>query len=188
LAVNYIVNSECNAKRTLGDGDHLKGTVHILELLKARDRAAAIRDMAMRNEQSPEGLSLIVRTVNADGSTAEKSVTYEDLVSQASGLEPYISECSGCAGNFLSKPFGCFGVLNFPVRRGSEEWLMSRLQPITAIGGQLIMAAMQDFGYSGEQVKNMRAAGLFESPKPVKKAFKTALENRESLKVIILNQ
>ncbi len=62
MAVNYIVHSECDAKRTPGDGDHLKGTVHILALLKARDRAAA-----MRNEQSPEGLSLIVRTVNADG-------------------------------------------------------------------------------------------------------------------------
>ncbi len=173
MAVNYIVNSECNAKRALGDGDHLKGTVHILALLKARDRAAALRDMATRDGRSPEGMAVIVRTVNADGSTAEKSVTYEDLLSQASGLEPYTSACSGCQANFLSKPFGCFGVLNFPVCRGSEEWLMSRLQPITTIGGQLIMAAVKDFRYTGESIKTMRAAGLFESSKPIKRAFKT---------------
>ena len=42
MAINYIVHSECSAKRALGEGDHLKGTVHILELLKARGRAASV--------------------------------------------------------------------------------------------------------------------------------------------------
>jgi hypothetical protein len=178
MAINYIVHYSCNPKKALGSGDIAKGTERILALLKARDRAAVLRDMAIRDGRSPEGMLAAVRSENVDGTSVETSVTYDELLAQASALDPHASQCSNCRANFLSSPFGCFGVLNYPVRRRSEKWLMSRLQPIATIGGQLLMAAVKELHYTGEPIENMRAAGLFESPHPKKKVFKFGLFSR----------
>ncbi len=78
MAVDYILHYPCEPKKTLGEGDILKGTEQILEALKARNRAEAIAEMARRDGQSPQGKAVTLRLAMADGTVKDTRVTYFD--------------------------------------------------------------------------------------------------------------
>lgn len=181
MAVDWVLNLPCQPKETLGDGDFLGGTDALLACLKAGNRAANIADMARRTGDTPEGKAIVVRVVRADGDVEEQEVTYDDLVAQARQLDPLAPACDGCPANVLGRPFGCIGVVNYPIPAAVEQWLAGRLQPSSAVGGKLFLAAISDFGYTGQPIQQFRAGGLFELGQPVKKKLKGGLFSSQSV-------
>src|SRR5262249_24189258 len=156
----------CPPKETLGAGDFLAGTDCLLECLKARSRAEAIAAIAQRKGESPAGKSITIRLAHADGQVTDRQVSYEDLVREAQQLTVHGVGCAGGPANVLGKPFGCIGVVNYPIRKAAEQWLLSRLQPTSTVGGKLFLAAIGDFGYTGQPLQRFRQAGLFEAKQP----------------------
>jgi hypothetical protein len=141
----------------------------LLACLKAGNRAAAIAEMARQHGDTPRGKSIVVRAAHADGEVEDRQVSYDDLVAESRRLDPLAPACAGCPANALNRPFGCIGVINYPIPRAVEEWLAGRLQPSTAVGGKLLLAAIRDFGYTGEPIEQFREGRLFEPAQPVRK-------------------
>ena len=181
MAVDWILNLPCQPKEALGNGDLLVGTDTLLACLKAGNRAAAVADMARQNGDSPEGTSIVVRVARADGEVEDQEVCYDDLVAQNRQLDPLAPACEGCPGNVLGRPFGCIGVVNYPIPATVEQWLVDRLQPSTVVGGKLFLAAIRDFGYTGQPIQQFREGGLFELARPIKKKLKGGLFSSESV-------
>src|SRR5262249_45138414 len=119
---------------------------------------------ARKGGRSPEGMTLTVQLWNAVKKTTEnREVPYEELVREGERLTPHEAACASCPANFRGTPFGCFGWVNYPVPREAEEWLLGRLEPSTNLGGKLFLRAIDDFGYTGDPIRRLRAGGLFES-------------------------
>jgi hypothetical protein len=169
MAVDYILLYLCAPKEQLGDGDPNLGTDRILEALKARTRANVLADMARRDGKDPHGQTITLRTVGPNREPIDVKQTYEELRAESDKLLPFEADCVGCPANVMGKPFGCVGVVNYPIPRTAEEWLMARLQTDAEFGGKLLQAMIRDFNYTGEPIQGFRTAGLFESKSPVQR-------------------
>ena len=169
MATDYVLHLACQPKLDLGSGDAIKGSAELLQLLKARNQAALIEDTAKRQGSSPSSISVSVRLVGPDRSPVEKDVTYDQLVAQIAPLAAHAGACAGCPANLFAQPFGCYGIVPYPITLAAEAWLMDRVQPTSMVGGFLCNRAVQDFGYLGEPIREMRAAGLLESQSAVSK-------------------
>ncbi len=168
MGADFIVDYPCPPKDALGGDDRRAGTQQILERLRSRNRAEAIRTVAEKKGESPAGRKIVLRLWNAVADkTVDREVTFEELAAHGRELAPFEAECVGCPANFRNNSFGCFGFLRYPVERRSEEWLMGRLQPEGPLGAVLCLKGMKDFGYDGGPVARMRKAGLFASPEPI---------------------
>jgi hypothetical protein len=181
MAVDWVLHYSCPPKEALGGGDPLAGTERLLDCIKAGNRAAAIADIARRAGDDPRGKPIVVQVRRADGEVEERETSYDELMSEAQELRPHEAACRGCPANVLGRPFGCVGAINYPIRRAAEEWLAGRLQPASAVGGKLFLAAVRDFGYTGEPLRQFRAGGLFEADRPVRKVLKRGLFSSESV-------
>lgn len=181
MAVDWVLNLPCRPKEALGHGNFVAGTDALLACLKAANRAAAIADIARRNGDAPEGKSIVVRVAKPGGKVEDQKVSYEDLVAQGRQLDPLAPACDGCQANLRGIPFGCFGVINYPIPAAVEQWLAGMLQPSSAVGGKLFLAAIRDFEYTGKPIQGFREGGLFESPHPVKRKLKGGLFSSQSM-------
>jgi hypothetical protein len=167
MAADFVIQHPCNPKAALGGGDQLIGAEKLLERIKAGHRAAAIRSIKEKAGERPEGTTVTVRLWNVNGHTEDREITYEELVALRGELDPHEADCADCPANCRGEPFSCVFVLNYPIRRTSETWLMDRLQPGTTVGGQFCLRALRDFNYTGEPIQRMRAGGLFASSRPI---------------------
>ncbi len=167
MAADFVIQYPCNPKAALGGGDQLIGAEMLLERIKAGHRADAIRSIKKQAGERPEGTTITVRLWNVNGQTEDREITYEELVALHGELDPHEADCASCPANCRGEPFSCVFVLNYPIRRTSETWLMERLQPGTTVGGQFCLRALRDFNYTGEPIQRMRAGGLFASSRPI---------------------
>lgn len=169
MAADYTIHLECQPKIDLGNGQAIRGTAAILERSKARNQAAHLADSARKQGRSPAGMELIHRFLGPDGRVVDTQVTYESLVEKAAPLLAHEPACAHCPANLFETPFGCFGVVPYPISLAAEEWLMSRVQPTSMVGGFLCRRSIDDFGYDGEPIRRLRERGLMESTKAVEK-------------------
>lgn len=71
MALDFVVDSECEIKRHFGDADALAGTERILALLKARNRVAAVEAAARRRSgNSRESGTRLHRAISGSWSAA----------------------------------------------------------------------------------------------------------------------
>lgn len=166
MAIDFIVNRECEPKRSFGNGDSERGTPVLLDALKAKSRADMIRELASREGRDVDSMQVTVNLATPDG-VESKPVTYRGLMQVAASLEQHSSSCVECPANVSQQPFGCFGVVNYPVAAEAERWLFGRLQQPGLVGAELFQGAVGDLGMKGKAVGQMRAAGMFELQKPL---------------------
>jgi hypothetical protein len=167
MAVDYILHLECDAKRELGSGDPVQGSLAMLEMLKARFCAEIGREQAEEEGLDPDKLSITLHDVDPDGEEHEKEVTIRELEEEAAPLQAHEAKCAGCPANFVDSPFGCVSVLHYPIAPEQEEWLMERLQPIDTLGGRLFADFIREFDVTGEIVDEMREGGFLDAEEPV---------------------
>lgn len=167
MALDWILDLGCSPKKTLGGGDHEQGTDALLARLKARSRAAALAEAAERNGDVPEDQSVRVQVTGPGGAAEERLVSYRDLLTEASELEGLEHECRRCPANVRERPFGCIGAMSYPVSASAEQWLAERIQPASTIGGDILLKAIADLGYTGESIQSFREQGMFERHEPL---------------------
>jgi hypothetical protein len=175
MGADYILHRSCQVKQTLGDGDDVAGTVEMLRLFKAGNMARYLEQQAREEGKSPEETSVVRQERNAaTGEIVNRPLTYVDLKQQHERLTQLAPHCSGCPACVLSRTFGCYGALRYPIRARSEEWLMERLQPADSPGGYLCLKAVADLGYDGEPIQRWRdsdVVDIFELKRPIERAL-----------------
>jgi len=153
MPIWWAVNCSCAAKRALT-------AQGVLDALKARGFAEEAID-AYRREKPEVPLEEITfrwATVTPEGTTTE-DVRAIDLLARAEALDPYRADCRACPANVMHEPFGCHGVVNYPLSAAGELWLVGQL-PASERSPLLRIAldAVRDFGY-GQHFRRLRDAG-----------------------------
>jgi len=163
MAVDFVVKLECDAKRALGGGDTGKGTLDIVRRLKARNQAKAIEQVAEEEGSDPKSLSVTI-AVTRDGETEEREVSYDELLAEAAPLQAHAAGCADCPANVLGEnhPYGCVGSVGYPISPDAERWLMERVAGASKEAHEIMLSAIDDFGYDGEPVQEMRERGMLE--------------------------
>jgi hypothetical protein len=172
MAVDYCVALDCDPKLHFGNGNCFAGSADILERLKSRDRGAVLVQLATQKGEDAAGLRITLRVPDRNGNPVQKEVSLAELQAEAKPLEAQSAACSACPANFLGKPYGCFGVVNYPIPAAAEKWLLGRVQPFGTVGANLCLDFMSEFGVSGDPIRQMREGGFFENPKAQKITFK----------------
>jgi hypothetical protein len=116
-----------------------------------------------------------------DGRQISKQVTLAELESESASLETQAAACAGCAANFLNKPYGCFGCINYPIPESAERWLMSRVQPPGTLGADLCLEFMTELKVKGESIRQMRREGLLNATSGERLTLKKGFLSRQSL-------
>jgi hypothetical protein len=188
VGVDYIVDLPCTPKSDLS-------LPTLIGLIKGRNQANAVLTLARREgDQSPPAAVEFGRSRQTSDRMTIETVSAGALLDQAAKLQPYEPSCAGCPANVLREPFGCYGSLAYPIPAGVERWLMDRLpQSLESTAGGLLQAGIEDFGYDGATIADMRRhRGLFfERAEPARRAWRTgflrswALSSNQLLEMMI---
>jgi hypothetical protein len=161
MGADVIVHLVCEAKRVLGGGDPIKGTLEIVQMLKARSRAVYVGQRA-REEGIPlaeASVTVIQRTADGD---EEVSWLVVDMLAEAIPLESHKDGCATCTANVKNEPYGCVLYVGYAVPISSERWVMDQLEVAGDLGWSLCTGALREFGYDGAPIVDFREQGLFE--------------------------
>jgi hypothetical protein len=181
MAIDYCVELECEPKRQLGQNDCREGATRLLELLKSRNRAAMLRQMAQKSGQDPQQLKVTLNVPDREGKPIRKEVTLAELEGEARILETLGTACAGCPVNLVGQLFGCFGAVHYPIPAAAERWLLGRVQPPGSAGAWLCLEYLTSFGLTGESIRNLRKTGFFEARAGSQVALEKGLFKRRSL-------
>jgi hypothetical protein len=181
MAIDYSVVFECEPKRYFGQGDCGQGTLSILEALKSKNRAAALRQMVEQAGKDPATAVVKLHVHDQDGNPIEKQATLADLEAHGRMLAQKGVLCTACPANFLGQPYGCCGAINYPIPETGETWLLSRLQPFGTIGAQMCLDFLKQFKVTGESVLKLRQSDFFESKTTPSVALKKSLFSKISV-------
>lgn len=154
MGIDFVLDHPCGPKQALGsDG--------LIALVKAKSRAEAVLQMVRErgDERAAAEIELEVMLQTPDG-VEQQSVTVQQLIDQATPLEPLRPQCAGCAVNGDSPGFGCYRSIAYPIAEAAETWLLGLLpDDLDTTAGQLLVRAIDDFEWTGQHAAEMRAQG-----------------------------
>lgn len=165
MGADYVIHYACEPKNALTlDG--------LLARLKGRERAAAIIDLYReRGDARPAthmGFEMVRRL--PDGSEEREVLVVQDLLDAAEALRDWEPVCAQCPANRTGVPFGCVGVINYPISIRAERWLLDQLPDSEhPLPYMLLQRAVFEMGYTGENAAALRAQTgvFFESAEPL---------------------
>jgi len=163
MAIDYAITLACEPRRHFGSGNVEHGTIELLEKLKARDRASAIREFARAKGIDLSGQKVTMNVHDREGNPVQKQVTIAELELEARDLDSQAAACVGCPANVLGQAYGCYAAIHYPISAAGEAWLISRVQPPGTLGAIMCADYLSEFGVTGERAKQLRQAGNFES-------------------------
>ncbi|NWG15215.1 MAG: hypothetical protein HXY41_01145 [Chloroflexi bacterium] len=154
MAIDYTIDYQCFPKQKLS-------TPGILERIKGRARAQAVIDLFRKNGDlrpaAEIGFEMTRRT--PDGSQETRVVMVQELLEAALELKPLAHYCTGCPANNFSEPFGCYGLIEYPISGAAELWLLNRLPlPEEPLPWLLLRRAIEDANDDAAEVNAMRGA------------------------------
>ncbi len=153
MAIDYIINYNCAAKKELGNDA-------IIYLMKSKTRAEALlqrfMDQGMRREEALN-TQFGIQTVQPSGGSAMEMVTVGSLFKQAELLEDHRDTCTDCPAS-AGTPFSCYQVINYPISEVAEEWLAKLAAKAIASGmpNSILIQFILDQKISGESFSKMR--------------------------------
>jgi hypothetical protein len=122
LSIDYVIDYVCEPKRQLS-------TMGILARLKARERATRVirlfRDNGDMRPPSEMGFEMARNT--PQGEEEVQVVNVQTMLDESAQLDPLTHHCAGCPANHTGQPFGCYGVVNYPINKAGELWLLKQL-------------------------------------------------------------
>lgn len=175
MAIDYVVNYLCEPKDQLT-------TQGILARLKGRDQARRIiklyRDAG--DDRPPSEMGFELTRSAADGTEETETVRVSQILEASAQLDPLASHCEGCPANLRDEPFGCFGVINYPLSDHAERWLLLQLPlPEQApLIWTLLQQNLRDLNARSKQVQDIRESGTY---------FESALNPRRKLGEIAIS-
>lgn len=163
MGIDYVLHRACAAK------EHL-GVERLVELCKSRSRAdAVVAMMRSRGDQRPPADITITVSVQTPEGATDRQVSVQELLDEVAPLEAERAGCATCPADRGAGGFGCYRSIPYPIPDAAEAWLMSRLpRSLATTAGQLLVRALEDFGWDGEHAAGMRADDdtFFESRVP----------------------
>lgn len=153
MAIDYLVNYSCKAKKELGD----QGIIH---LQKAKHRAEALlkrfMDQGMGEEEAMNA-QFGIQTIKPDGAGGLEMVTVRSLFKQSELLEDHREACLDCPAGGGSA-FGCYQSINYPISEVAEEWLGKMAAKAISAGmpNSILIQFILDQNVKGEAFSNMR--------------------------------
>jgi hypothetical protein len=161
MAIDHVIDLDCVPKQTLT-------TPGLLARIKARNRAEAIiklyRDHNDNRPPAEMGFEMVRRT--PDGAEETQVVMVKDLLADASPLEALATHCVGCPANRRGSSFGCFDIINYPISRAAELWLLKQLPgPDDPLILLLLRQTLSEYVFKSQEVARMRETPgiIFES-------------------------
>lgn len=157
MAIDFVVDYGCAPKDKFG-------TPEILERLKMRTRAQTIIRLFRENGDgrppSEMGFEFVRQTPAGEEET--QIIIVQDLLDRATELDEWAHHCVGCPANQRGAGFGCADAVQYPLSTRAERWLLQRLPGIDApFLWLLLRQSIQEMGYTGEDVKPLRASGTY---------------------------
>jgi hypothetical protein len=101
--------------------------------------------------------------LNGPDGPVQREVPLTELRDATAILDELALGCAGCAASGGAGAFACTSFISYPIPEAAEVWLMRRVQTADTIGGQLLLRAIKDLGYTGAKLKAWRARGLLEA-------------------------
>lgn len=153
MAIDFVVSYDCVPKQTFTQEG-------ILDRLKERDRARTVIDLYREggDERHPTLMEFELSRVNAEGVEETRVVNVQSMLDRAAELDSVAAHCAGCPANLVGEPFGCYGVIQYPISAAAERWLLDRLPGIEEpLIWLLLRQGVQELGYDGAAVAPLRA-------------------------------
>jgi hypothetical protein len=182
MAVDYIIDQSCKVKEALS----LNGLV---SLIKQRERATVIIEMAKKNGKSDEeALNMTFKVqVRTPGGVQETDVKVSELLAGTKKLDELQPLCKDCTAGF-GRPFGCYRSLHYPISRKAEEWLADVARKAAESRGpaMLPLQFIVEKNVDGGNITRMRAdpgSVFFELKRPldIPVVVGTGLFNRKTV-------
>src|SRR5689334_14688804 len=162
MAIDYVLATSCEPQRLLG-------VQRLVDLHRTRILArSALAHMREDGEERPASEIEVQLTMRKPGGDEARGVTLQDLLDEASPLDPLATHCATCPAG-LSREFGCHRRIRYPIPEHVEAWLMSRLPTtLDCTAGTLLVRGLGEFGWDGSPTARLRSAGTtyFESRAP----------------------
>jgi hypothetical protein len=156
VGFEYIVDLDCPVKQAIPTGE-------LTRLLKSREQARAVIELARRSgdKRSPDELTITIQHHTPEG-TQSQPVSIAQLLEGTQRLDALATHCRGCPANVGSTPFGCYGVIPYPIRGETEDWVLERLpEDLDGTAGRLLRATLDGWGCDGTPLKRMRPDPMF---------------------------
>ena len=166
MAIDYVLKLPCEVRRNVPEEKlvALVGHMSLAEFAVAEVRRA---QPGIPMERVLSEYTVQLNQVRPDGVAAQMPVTIGQLLALARPLGPYRDHCQSCRANVADRPFGCIGKINYPIRKESEEWLLSRLPADGQSPGlSLLSRFLTEVGIDGRPIDALRST-LCELKQPV---------------------
>lgn len=178
MALDYVLQFPCEIRKNLPEAKlvALVGYMSLAEFAVAEIRKS---DPAVPMETILGKYEVRVSQTRPDGRTEQVPMTVGQLVALAQPLGQYRGHCPPCRANIADRPFGCIAKINYPIRRESEEWLLSRLPgDMKDSNLSLLFRFLSDLGIDGHPVDSMRPR-IFELSEPVVRRWGAPPEQKQ---------
>jgi hypothetical protein len=153
MAIDYIVNYSCKAKKELDDHG-------IIYLVKSKQRAEALLqrflEQGMRREEAMNA-KFGIQKMTPSGAAELEMVTVGSLFKQAELLDDHREACIDCPASG-GNGFGCYQSINYPISEAAEEWIAKMAAKAISAGmpNNILVRFILDQEVKGETFANMR--------------------------------
>ena len=165
MAFDYVLEFPCEVRKVVPEAKlvALVGYRSLVEFAVAEIRRQ-IPDASM---EAILGYTVQASQSRPDGTTTQVPMTIGELIALAKPIDQHKAHCQKCPANIAARPFGCIAKINYPLRKESEEWLLSRLTgDMTDPNLMLLFRFLSEIEVDGRPSDTMRAR-LFELQNPV---------------------
>lgn len=158
MAIDYMIDTTCIPRDTFT-------LPEMLQLLKDKQRAEQVIEAHRRegDESPPDAINFEVARRDAGGFEHIHVMVASDAIARVDQLAPIIAAYDTCQDFKLGSFHDCFGALNYPISNKAELWLLEQLpgveDPVLFL---MLMRTVQEFGYTGQQTRDIRdQVGVF---------------------------
>ncbi len=153
MAIDYVIGYDCVPK-------HHLTTEGMIDRLKARDRAHTVIALYREggDDRPPALMEFEMTRISAGGEEETRVVNIQEMLDSARDLDVYASFCTVCPANPSRAPYGCYGLIHYPISARAERWLLDRLPGIEEpLVWLLLRQGALELGYDGASVAPLRA-------------------------------
>lgn len=168
MAIDYIIDQQCKVKENLSvDG--------MVSMIKQRNYAFTILDLIKKEGKTDEearNSTFKTQAMASDGKMEIKEHKVSDLFDNTKPLDNLQKFCKDCPAN-REEAFGCYQVINYPISKKAEEWLIEISKNALEEGApnSLTLNFILDQNITGDRFNQMRKdpnGVFFELRKPLK--------------------
>ena len=177
MALDYVLQFPCEVRKNVPEAKlvALVGYMSLAEFAVAEVRKSSA-NLPMETIGQYE---VSASQTRPDGTVEQVPMTIEQLIALAQPIAQFRGNCPPCAANIADRAFGCIAKINYPIRKESEEWLLSRLpDDIKDPNLLLLLRCLSNLEIDGRPVEAMRPR-LCELKQPVVRRWGAPPEQRQ---------